>query len=305
MISDRCYERYWSVILALVFLTLGSQAAPAKEIANQAPKNQVENRIDNSDASSAPRPIVILETPEQAKASERREAENRQQDSRDLDVQMRAADATERQITPAWIAAILSFAGTVLIVVTLFLTRDANRLARDTAYRQLRAYMTFEEAFVNIESQPNGWTDFKGTLLIRNSGQTPAIIRSEFMTSKYGFNGGGGGSGSPEHESNRIISPNAPYKVIGDHGTLIEGEDPGAQYQIGVLFTYEDFRGVRHTEVIQMFSEPFVAKGFNGRVDLHYGSHEPGPVGDFQWPWHRKHQANASATLAATGPALS
>lgn len=86
---------------------------------------------DTQNSANAPPPlaVTIVETPEQTVAAQGRENEERQHERADLDAQVTAADAASRQVWPAWLAAILSFAGTLLIVWTLFLTRQANRTA--------------------------------------------------------------------------------------------------------------------------------------------------------------------------------
>lgn len=64
-------------------------------------------------------------------AAESRETKSDERQNRDLDAQIRAADAAEQQVFPSWLAAILSFAGTLLIIWSLKIARDANRIARE------------------------------------------------------------------------------------------------------------------------------------------------------------------------------
>ncbi len=166
-------------IFAIIGLALWSQSPHAQGIPTPSPTP--EEQADKPTGKSAPNPsgipVTIIETLEQAKAGDAREKESHDHDAKDLDAQIRAADAGERgataaewQIIPTWLGAILSFIGTCLILWTLFLTRQANYISRDTSRRQLRAYLfTSGASFERIEG------GFILTVELRNSGQTPAF----------------------------------------------------------------------------------------------------------------------------------
>ena len=112
---------------------------------------------------------------EQAKRSESsRETEQCEQrdDKRysDLCAQWKAADAAADS---AWWAAVGGFAtaiSTVLVLIALRLAFGSNSIARDTAKRQLRAYLTFGEFVLNLDK-----ADWRLQLKWNNRGQTPAI----------------------------------------------------------------------------------------------------------------------------------
>ena len=175
VLSDPMLRGYRSIVFALVGLTLWSQALRAQGVSSPspAPKEQPAKTALTSDWEREPTPhaVTVVDSTDKADASERREAEIKQHDARDLDAQMRAANAAEDQIFPAWLGALLSFAGTGLIVWTLFLTRKANAIAQDTARRQLRAYIGCE--FVRVEKLSNG--NYVARVFINNFGQTPAL----------------------------------------------------------------------------------------------------------------------------------
>jgi hypothetical protein len=101
------------------------------------PKEQPKNPAENNAKNPSGIPVTIVETAEQAKAVQAREKEGRDYEAKDLDAQIRAADASERaatatewQIIPTWLGAILSFVGTCLIGFTLYLTLRSNRIDR-------------------------------------------------------------------------------------------------------------------------------------------------------------------------------
>ena len=173
MVPDRRNGIYRSVLTALGLALLWGEAPRAQGISSPSPtpKEQPGKGTGHSDRQPNPLAVTIVERPEQANASERREAESRKHDARDLDAQIRAAKAAEEQVSPAWLAAILSFIGTILIVWTLCLTRQANKIARDTANRQLRAYVgaSIEEPFFGRDGRLA-----RIRLNIFNSGATPA-----------------------------------------------------------------------------------------------------------------------------------
>ncbi len=109
--------------------------------------------------------ITVVESSEQAVASASREAETRKHDAEDLDAQVWAANAVEQQVAPVWWAAVLSFIGTALIVLTFLANRDTSR-------RELRAYVMIKSVVCgDIKA---GETIFAVVSFI-NSGPTPAL----------------------------------------------------------------------------------------------------------------------------------
>lgn len=201
---------YRCIIFAVVgWLALAGQAPSAERVSSPAPapKEQAQQSTQNGSGKPKSLSVTIVESAEQAKASERGQAESRQHDARDLDAQIRAADAAEEQVFPSWLGAILSFAGTALIIWTLYETRSANALSRrefarariesrkayaearraneiaqDTAAKQLRPYLyimgdddsAVDRPFVRNERLP---------ISFKNYGQTPALNVCIFIAS--------------------------------------------------------------------------------------------------------------------------
>ena len=120
------------IIAAFGWLSLGSQSPSANGVSSPPPAQNEHPQNPAQTSANKPAPIVVtlVESVEQAEAAKRVQTESRQHDSRDLDAQIRAADAAENQLFPSWFGAILSFMGTGLIVWTLFETRKANAVAR-------------------------------------------------------------------------------------------------------------------------------------------------------------------------------
>ncbi len=165
--------RGYRLLFVAIGLVLGGQAPRAQGVpsASPAPKEQTAQPTRGPDGKPKPLAVTIFESPEQAKASEGRETESDKHDARDLDAQIRAANATEKQIVPSWLAAILSAVGTVLIVWTLFLTRRANAISRDASRAWLSVTVSETGKFwLNAEK-----LEFYFDNILENHGDSPAI----------------------------------------------------------------------------------------------------------------------------------
>ena len=152
------------------------------------PKDEGRSAANQSQKAPSPFFVSIIETPEQAIASQSRQGKSDQHEASDLDAQIRAANAAEEQILPAWVAAMLSGIGTLLIVWTLYETRRNNSiaqkeygkarieagkaytLAQTTATHQLRPYVEIEK----IEPQNPTKETPRIEIYFKNFGQTPA-----------------------------------------------------------------------------------------------------------------------------------
>ncbi len=123
------------IVAAFGWLSLGSQAPSAQRVTSPAPppKEQAKQPAQASQPKPAPIAVTIVESPEQAVAGDRGKAESQEHDSRDLDAQIRAANAAENQVFPSWLGAMFSFIGTGLIVWTLLETRKSSKAAIDAA----------------------------------------------------------------------------------------------------------------------------------------------------------------------------
>lgn len=179
MMSDRGYRRYWRVALALGWLVLAGAAPPP----TVSPSAQTEQQKQEAAASAAP----YVAYPDRYADSCYRAKDH---DAADLCAQWRAAVAAEKAADAsldaisltrwsneiALVGALLNFFSVVLIVCTLFLTRQANKTSRDMFEVDSRPFLT-------IRSCSNGIKFKDGRLLpdpvefeIENSGRGPAIV---------------------------------------------------------------------------------------------------------------------------------
>ena len=165
--------RGYRLLVASFGLILGGQSPSALGVPSPSPppKEQAAQPARDRDGNPKPLAVTIVEGPEQAKSGEAREAESDKHDARDLDAQIRAADAAEKQIFPAWLAAILSAVGTFLIVWTLLLTRRANAISRDAS----RAWLS-----ITVSESGKFWLsadklEFYFDNILENHGDAPAI----------------------------------------------------------------------------------------------------------------------------------
>lgn len=89
----------------------------------------------------------------------------------DLCAQWKAADAASDSAWWAWVSGLVGTGSLLGVIVALILALHSNWIARDTAKRQLRAYVSYEvislsESDLNTRNIQIGWI---------NAGQTPAI----------------------------------------------------------------------------------------------------------------------------------
>ena len=155
-----------------VGLVLCGQAPSAEGVPNPSPtpKNQAANGAQDPERNPKPLAVTIVESSEEAKTGEARQAKGDEHDARDLDAQIRAADAAEKQIAPSWLAAILSTFGTLLIIWTLALTRKANAISRDANRAWLSISVSDTGKFwINAEE-----LEFYFDVTLQNHGDSPA-----------------------------------------------------------------------------------------------------------------------------------
>ncbi|MHB0952583.1 MAG: hypothetical protein ACYC10_11695 [Allorhizobium sp.] len=131
-------------------------------------------------------PVKIVEEDAEANARQRQEAEAGEREKRDLVAQegMNAATqeinaATQAMAAYAYWSTVLVGVGTVLLFVTLFLTMQATRAARDAVSvtreigeAQTRAYLEFHEVSATVTDDGSAIL-IKGSVL--NSGNSPAV----------------------------------------------------------------------------------------------------------------------------------
>ena len=176
------------VVCTLVLLTSLALAQPlsGQRIAVPSPpvKEQTTGGANSKPypTEQAPLPVRIIESATGSQHTKTRETQADKHDAKDLDAQIRAANAAEKQILPSWAGAILSFVGTLLILWSLCESREANRLTRRAllhAKETDRAWMAPKE----VNTFPGMAVTWRGAVfreailfqcIWENSGQTPA-----------------------------------------------------------------------------------------------------------------------------------
>lgn len=182
-------------IIAVTFGLIASLLQAQEQTSNRPTGATSESHPSQSNTFGIP--VRIVEDPIAAESRERRESEAAQREKDDLVAQqgMNAAtqamnEATQSMNRAAWWSFGAIAIGTMLLIWTLFLTRQANRAAqaavdatREIGEAQVRAYVSFEfddlrcdDAGVGRDGDPRVKIVLRGRLV--NSGQSPAIQTS-------------------------------------------------------------------------------------------------------------------------------
>lgn len=165
------------VIAAFGWLTLtGQQPSPPAK----AEQTQAQARVGDTLSNIA---TTDNEQAERAKRQPERPPCGTRQYERpdDLCAQWKAADAAADAAWWTVIGSVISAAGLAGVLFALFLAFQSNRIARDSAERQLRAYLSVEPGGINQAVNQLA----RAPLLIRNNGQTPA--NGVMVFSKFGL----------------------------------------------------------------------------------------------------------------------
>lgn len=178
-------RHYWITVFAfglILFASIGSAQDEA-----QSEQGQIQKLQKPAQTLPIPLPVDIVEDEATADARRRNEVEARQRQIEDLIAQkgMNAAtqamnEATQKMAVYNRYSTILVGVGTFLLFVTLWLTHQANKSAReavgvtqDIGQRQLRAYIGVVSGELLIRgAPPNQIVHFH--VALKNTGQTPA-----------------------------------------------------------------------------------------------------------------------------------
>lgn len=200
MVPDRKPRGYWGVFFAVgLALLAGSTNAqdphgvPPERVTPESPavQEQPDGRTDSGQGQTTrqPFPVTIVESPEDAEARRNSERKAEQHEADDLAAQRKAADAAEagaaaaeRQIVPTWIQTGIAVIGTLALLYTLWLTREANRISREIGQAQVRAYLGIQGGDIlspatkgeDFEVEDDGCIALKAKFSVKNFGQSPA-----------------------------------------------------------------------------------------------------------------------------------
>ncbi|MCY0149772.1 hypothetical protein OEG84_19180 [Hoeflea sp. G2-23] len=182
-------KRYWIIFIAFGLAALTSEAKAQYPVPSTADRPPIENGGDQS-AREYDRttgqfaiPIIIIEDAENAERAERREADSDQRERDDLTAQQSMAESTERIVFISWWQLGLATAGTILVFGSLGAAFWANWIARDTAKRQLRAYVAVPGGVLSPVKDSK--TKLRYDIRIENTGQTPAYNVSCWTNSRF------------------------------------------------------------------------------------------------------------------------
>lgn len=275
MFRSYCFT---TIILAVTVSWSPAQCDERVPNTSPPPSEQVLNELDKSQSRPFLFPVIIVESGEQAEASKRKELETREHDARELEAQVRAADAAEKQIFPARIGVLVGAIGTVLLVWTLFETRKAAKAAWDAAdsarnaLHSDRAWITPNEVWADFDDDDDGNEKIQYGIRWENTGRSPAL-RVKFG-SHISFV-------APNAEANvvKIVMPSdAPYFVLGANKNAL-----GAIHTCGKNVTpemiahqtvvhlcgraeYVDIYQAEKVRVSEVFYRVFVHKSKEGRA---------------------------------------
>jgi hypothetical protein len=173
--------RGYRLYIAALGLALASANHANAEGGKQQPQTEQSATKSLSDIAAANR-----QEAERAKRADQDEApcgEGKYGSSADLCAQWKAADAASDSAWWAWAAGVSSIISTMAVLLAIGLTYQANSIARDTARRQLRAYMSVTSC--ELEMIEDGYIL---TATLNNCGQTPAYktrISGESFADSY------------------------------------------------------------------------------------------------------------------------
>lgn len=194
-------QRAWLFIAALG-LVVSALSGQAQE-QTQSEQGRAETENDNPNRFSIP--VTIVESNAEAEARKRSEAESSQREIDDLIAQEGMNEATQamqratedmRQYSyvQTWLVGI----GTVLLIATLWFTRQAISITREMGRAQTRAYLHVKSAELRWLNRLGQFHDldhqdvFAIDLRVENAGQTPAIWYEVSGTSKVNDRVNGG-----------------------------------------------------------------------------------------------------------------
>jgi hypothetical protein len=265
---------YRGAILAVAaWLILTGQHPDPEGLAKQA---QTDRRVGDALTSIA---ATYTEQAKRAQSPDKlTEPCNRGVDVRysDLCAQWKAADAASDSAWWAWAGGLLGMGSLIGVLGALYLAFQANRIARDTAARQLRAYVNARSAKVTVDVA-NGDIGLQIALQIFNSGATPAkIIYEEW---KFGTRINRVGAEEKAmwmvqmgrgHSLERVMGPASDY-LVGD-GCLLQDMSSSrdeVEFRIGALIKYTDFLGREWSETSWWNSERIIGRDFPDITTLH------------------------------------
>lgn len=158
------------IILAIAGLILVGNVQPVSKDARSEPRTYQSDKKPTNHSNVAVGVSRISNALEAQNAkTDPYEKQRNEREIWDLEAQQKSAYWAEQMFWATFAAIILSLIGVGLVWTTFRETRKANSISRESMHRQLRAYITIDEAEHDHEDV---WQYV--TLTINNSGSTPA-----------------------------------------------------------------------------------------------------------------------------------
>lgn len=182
---------YWIAAVALGLINLAGAAQAQEQAVEPSTAQQRSDQTANSSDMPVPLPVEIVESEAQRETRQSQLEETLQLQADDLAAQLAANEASQRMADSAGVQTWLIGIGTILLLVTLGLTLQANRAAREAVSvtrevgrDQSRAYLSITGAYLylfhgsqitigirNIGLTPPRWIEVAGRLKIFNNGE--------------------------------------------------------------------------------------------------------------------------------------
>lgn len=177
------------IVAALGWLALCGAQPPAK----QPERTSGANKATPAATTAAPTPLPAAGPPPKFAAYPGYDPDPcyhaEDKDAADLCAQWRAAIAGEKAAHEArrastWsiVATVLNALGLIAVGAALYLTVQSNRIARDTARRQLRAYVSVAVMGLEVTEDSSGQLSLVFRTIARNGGETPAYSCRHYGT---------------------------------------------------------------------------------------------------------------------------
>jgi len=212
---------YWLPIVALggfLATTALGQTPNAQGVSQPAPPVASQSTQAADKKPQRPEdtalPIIIIQDPADASHAQDREAKSDKHDDDDLRAQIRAADAAEKQVSPAWAAVAITLLGTMFVYWNLREVRNANAIAERAIHAHARPWI----GLVRATLKPlNDGLPAEIAVEVENFGQSPALrVRSGISCSLIAPNHAPPDPGVAKHCA--TLFPGTQMKLAPDIG---------------------------------------------------------------------------------------
>lgn len=170
------FRSYRSIFLAIAGMILIGAGQPSDNGTTKSPIEQANKEKRQHELASAGIGHTGAAIETQNSKNDRYEKERNEREIRDLIAQEKSAYWAEAAFWATAFAVVVSAVGIILVFTTFKETKKANNIAKVSAFRQLRAYVTAEKATTSNVNFPDENQGFQGVrIVLHNSGATPAV----------------------------------------------------------------------------------------------------------------------------------